>query len=51
MRFFYGARSQEDLFYVDLVEQFGASLADFEFTPVVGGFVHEPAGECLAGNG
>ncbi len=49
VRFFYGARSQEDLFYVDMVEQFGASLADFEFIPVVGGFVHEPAGECLAG--
>jgi propane monooxygenase reductase subunit len=49
VRFFYGARTEDDLFHVDVVHQLGASLADFEFTPVVGGFVHEPAGECLAG--
>jgi len=49
VRFFYGARSDEDLYYVDVVEQLGASLEDFEFTPVVGGFVHETAGECLGG--
>ena len=47
VRFFYGARSAHDLFYVDLIEELGARLADFEFVPVLG-FVHEPCGEFLA---
>ncbi len=42
VRFFYGARSEQDLFYVDLVQELGARLPDFEFVPVIG-FVHEPA--------
>jgi propane monooxygenase reductase component len=46
VRFFYGARTDEDLFYLDLVTELGATLPDFEFTPVVG-FVHEVAGGCL----
>ena len=33
MRFFYGARSEQDLFYVDLIEELGARLPDFEFVP------------------
>lgn len=47
VRFFYGARTEADLFYGDVIEELGASLADFEFTPVVGGFVHEGCGEYL----
>ena len=46
VRFFYGARTERDLFYVDLIEELGAGLGDFEFIPVTG-FVHEPAGEFL----
>jgi propane monooxygenase reductase subunit len=42
IRFFYGARSEQDLFYVDLIQELGARLPDFEFVPVIG-FVHEPA--------
>jgi propane monooxygenase reductase component len=48
VRFFYGARSEADLFYVDVVEELGARLADFEFTPVVGGYVHEGCDAYLA---
>ena len=46
VRFFYGARSEQDLFYVDLVQELGAQLPDFEFVPVIG-FVHEPACACI----
>jgi propane monooxygenase reductase component len=42
VRFFYGARTERDLFYVDLIQELGARLPDFEFVPVIG-FVHEPA--------
>ncbi|ANH38520.1 Methane monooxygenase component C [Nocardioides dokdonensis FR1436] len=31
VRFYYGARTAEDLFYVDLIESLGKSLRDFEF--------------------
>jgi propane monooxygenase reductase subunit len=51
VRFFYGARSEADLFYVELIEELGARLADFGFVPVLSdteGFVHEAAGEYLA---
>lgn len=41
IRFFYGARTDDDLFHVDEIAALGSSLADFEFKPVVGGFVHE----------
>jgi propane monooxygenase reductase component len=47
VRFFYGARSEDDLFYLDLVEEIGARLPNFEFVPVIG-FVHEPACACIA---
>ena len=46
-RFFYGARTEDDLFYVELVEELGASLPDFGFVPVTGRFVHEAVGEYL----
>jgi NAD(P)H-flavin reductase/ferredoxin len=42
IRFFYGARTEEDLFYTDLA----AGLADF--TPVTGRFVHEVVDEYLS---
>ena len=50
VRFYYGARSEEDLFYVDLVQELGSRLADFEFVPVIG-FVHEPACACIGAGG
>ena len=46
VRFFYGARTDADLFYLELIEELGARLADFRFTPVVG-FVHEAADSYL----
>jgi propane monooxygenase reductase component len=48
IRFFYGARTEEELFYVDLIEQLAARLSNFVFVPVVG-FVHEAADDYLAG--
>lgn len=59
VRFFYGARTESDLFYVDLIRLLGEQLADFDFVPVLSGqniddglgigprFVHEAAGEYL----
>jgi propane monooxygenase reductase component len=63
VRFFYGARTQRDLFYLDLIRELGEGLADFEFVPVLSdadsndrwegdlplglGFVHEVAGKYL----
>jgi propane monooxygenase reductase component len=50
VRFFYGARTEQDLFYVDLIRELGAGLPDFEFMPVLSEtdrFVHEAAGEHL----
>lgn len=49
VRFFYGARSRADLFSIEEIEQLGARIDDFEFTPVLsdedwegaGGLVHE----------
>jgi propane monooxygenase reductase subunit len=49
VRFFYGARTEEDLFYVDLVRHLGGRLADFEFAPVVG-YVHEAVDDYMARN-
>jgi NAD(P)H-flavin reductase/ferredoxin len=46
IRFFYGARTDEDLFYVDEIN--AVELKDFEFRPVVGGFVHEAVDAFLA---
>lgn len=50
VRFFYGARTEDDLFHVDLIREVGSGLADFDFVPVLSdteGFVHEAAGEFL----
>jgi propane monooxygenase reductase subunit len=59
VRFFYGARTDEDLFYEDLIEELCAGLPDFEFRPVLSDqnnehglesgrrFVHEAADEYL----
>ena len=35
VRFFYGARSEADLFYLDKIKELGAKLADFDFVPVL----------------
>ncbi len=48
VRFFYGAQTEQDLFYIDEVEELGAALADFRFMPVVERFVHEAVDEYLA---
>jgi propane monooxygenase reductase subunit len=57
VRFFYGARTQRDLFYLDLVAELGASIPDFEFVPVLSeedsddhetGYVHEAVDRYLA---
>ena len=50
VRFFYGARTEQDLFYADLIAELGAALPDFEFVPVIG-FVHEPACALLEPDG
>jgi propane monooxygenase reductase subunit len=58
VRFFYGARTSDDLFHRDVVEALGAQLADFSYTEVVSepgdsgwtgatGFVHEAASQAL----
>jgi propane monooxygenase reductase component len=50
VRFFYGARTENDLFYADLIRELGEGLADFEFVPVLSDtdrFVHEAAGDYL----
>ena len=50
VRFFYGARTEQDLFYEELIRELGTGLADFEFTPVLSEtdkFVHEAADEQL----
>jgi NAD(P)H-flavin reductase/ferredoxin len=48
VRFFYGARTAEDLFHLDEISSL--ALSDFEFTPVTGRFVHEAVDEFLAGD-
>jgi propane monooxygenase reductase subunit len=35
VRFFYGARTQRDLFYLDLIEELGSRIPDFGFVPVL----------------
>jgi propane monooxygenase reductase component len=35
VRFFYGARTEVDLFYLDLLGELGGSIPDFEFVPVL----------------
>jgi NAD(P)H-flavin reductase/ferredoxin len=47
VRFFYGARTEADLFHLSEIEELGAQLRDFRFTPVVERFVHVAVGEYL----
>ena len=50
VQIFYGARTEQDLFHVDLIRELGAGLHDFEFVPVLSDidrFVHEAADEFL----
>lgn len=51
VRFFYGARTQADLFLLDEIAALGGQLPDFRFTPVLSdegeGFVHEAVGHFL----
>jgi propane monooxygenase reductase subunit len=47
VRFFYGARTDADLFELDEISALAEAIPDFRFTPVVGGFVHEAVGEYL----
>ena len=53
VRFFYGARTENDLFHVDVINQIGSGLEDFRFTTVLseteGKFVHDAVDEFLAG--
>jgi NAD(P)H-flavin reductase/ferredoxin len=49
VRFFYGARTAEDLFHLDVVAALGERLADFRFEPIVERFVHEAVDEYLSG--
>ena len=47
VRFFYGARTDGDLFWLEEIASLGARLGDFRFTPVVERFVHEAVDEYL----
>ena len=47
IRFFYGARTEEDLFHLDEIARLGEQLSDFVFTPVTERFVHEVVDEWL----
>ena len=59
VRFFYGARTESDLFYVDEINALGKKLADFEFIPALSdaaedadwagekGFIHDVLAEHL----
>lgn len=47
VRFFYGARTERDLFGADEIARLGEELTDFRFTPVVERFVHEVVDEYL----
>ena len=49
VRFFYGARTDDDLFGLEQIAALGDALEDFVFTPVVGGFVHDAVDSFLAG--
>jgi propane monooxygenase reductase component len=54
VRFFYGARTHQDVFYEGLIAELCAGLPDFEFVPVLSDpdrFVHEAADEFLDAGG
>jgi propane monooxygenase reductase subunit len=42
VRFFYGARTQRDLFMLDRIEELGSRLEDFDFIPALSGPGVEP---------
>jgi propane monooxygenase reductase subunit len=57
IQFFYGARTTEDLFHRDVIDELGSRLANFTYTEVLShapswdgasGWVHEVAGAALA---
>ncbi|MHB8659125.1 MAG: MmoB/DmpM family protein [Solirubrobacteraceae bacterium] len=48
VRFFYGARTEQDLFHLEEIAALGSRLGDFRFAPIVGRFVHEAVDEFLA---
>jgi propane monooxygenase reductase subunit len=53
VRFFYGARTERDLFHVNVIDELGSTLSDFRFTAVLSDtdkFVHEAVDEYLAQN-
>ena len=62
VRFFYGARTQADLFYLDLIADLGSKLDDFSFIPALSdagddtewdgktGFVHDVVREYMDDN-
>jgi len=47
VRFYYGARTAADLFYLDAIRDLGATLTDFEFVPCLS---ESPEGEYEVGN-
>ncbi|MEA2198253.1 MAG: propane monooxygenase reductase component [Solirubrobacteraceae bacterium] len=51
VRFFYGARAEEDLFYLDEIGALGAALSDFRLVTVLsshdGHYVQDAVDECL----
>jgi NAD(P)H-flavin reductase/ferredoxin len=47
VRFFYGARTDGDLFWLEEIASLGSRLGDFRFMPVVERFVHEVVDEYL----
>ena len=62
IRFFYGARTQADLFYLDEIAALGAKLNDFKFIPALSdapgpewigekGFIHEVVARTLQAEG
>ena len=63
VRFYYGARSKSDLFYLDEIASLAEKLEDFEFVPALSeqadaeqwdgarGFVHECVADGYAGSG
>ena len=48
VRFFYGARTEDDLFALDEIAALGKRIADFRFVPVTDRFVHEALDDELA---
>ncbi len=49
IRFFYGARTRDDLFHLEQIAALGGALPDFRFTPVLSGTEPDEAGEIARG--